>query len=131
MIYALLKAAVLKPRLLAAHLHNYGEFIRSEMQGTVRYWAIKAVAFAVFGIGMLAFLILSGVAAMIGVMQNQYHWILLVVPAVPLGLALVALVVALQRTSGQGISSIKQQFAADMQALHGPVATEAAKNHEH
>lgn len=127
MIYALLKAAVLKPRLLAAHLHNYGEFIRSEMQGTARQWAVKVVAFAVFGIGMLAFLILGGVAVMIGVMQGQYHWILLAVPAVALGLALVALIVALQKTAGQGISNIKQQFAADMQALHGP----AVKNHEH
>lgn len=131
MIYALLKAAVLKPRLLAAHLHNYGEFIRSEMQGTVRQWAVKAVAFAVFGIGMLAFLILSGVAAMIGVLLNQYHWVLLAVPAVPLVVAFVALIVALQKTAGQGMNNIKQQFAADMQALHGPVATKAEKDHEH
>ncbi|MDO4794741.1 MAG: hypothetical protein Q4A28_02210 [Brachymonas sp.] len=127
MIYALLKAAVFKPRLLAAHLHNYGEFIRSEMHGTARQWAVKAVAFAVFGIGMLAFLILGGVAAMIGVMQGQYHWVLLAVPALPLGLALVALLIALRRTAGSGVHNIKQQLAADIQALNGP----AGKNHEH
>lgn len=127
MIYALLKAAVFKPRLLAAHLHNYGEFIRSEMQGTARQWAVKAVAFAVFGIGMLVFLMLSGVALMIGVMQNQYHWILLLVPAVPLALALVALIVALRRTAERGVHNIKQQLAADIQALNGP----AGKDHEH
>ena len=41
MIYALLKALILKPQLLTAHVRNYGEFVRSEMQGAARQWGPK------------------------------------------------------------------------------------------
>ena len=112
MIYALLKALILKPQLLAAHVRNYGEFVRSEMQGTVRQWAITAAAWATFAIGML---------------HGQYHWILIVVPGIPLLLAVAALIVAMRKTEGSSIDTIKQQFAADMQALNGPTV----KDHEH
>ena len=127
MIYALLKALILKPQLLTAHVRNYGEFVRSEMQGTVRQWAITAAAWATFAIGMLVFVLLCGVAAMIGMLHGQYHWILIVVPAIPLLLAVAALIVALRKTEGSSIDTIKQQFAADMQALNGPTV----KDHEH
>lgn len=127
MIYALLKALFFKPRLLAEHVGNYVELIRGEMGGTVRQWLVKVVAWAVFGIGMLVFLVLSGVAAMIGIILGQYHWILLLVPAVPLVCAVIALVIGLRKAETSGISHIKSQFSADMQALSRP----AAKNHEH
>ena len=86
-----------------------------------------AAAWATFAIGMLVFVLLCGVAAMIGMLHGQYHWILIVVPAIPLLLAVAALIVALRKTEGSSIDTIKQQFAADMQALNGPTV----KDHEH
>lgn len=128
MIYALLKALLLKPRLLINHLRNYAELVGCETQAAVRHWTIKAVAWIVFGICMLLFLIMAGSAVMLGVLHGQYHWILLVVPAVPLALACIALIVGLQKSESAPVASIKQQFVADMQALAAPPA---AKDHEH
>ena len=67
MIYALLKALILKPQLLAEHLRNYGELVREEARDTARLWAIKAAALLVCAIGMLVFLTLTGVAVMLGI----------------------------------------------------------------
>lgn len=127
MIYALLKALILKPQLLAEHLRNYGELVREEARDTARLWAIKAAALLVCAIGMLVFLTLTGVAVMLGIMQGRYHWVLVAVPAVPLVLAVVALAIASRKAEKSSVGTIKQQFAADMQALTGP----AVKDHEH
>ena len=128
MIYALLKALLLKPQLLINHLRNYVELVGSEMHVAVRHWAVKAAALVVSGICMLLFLIMAGVAVMVGVMQGHYHWVLVLVPAVPLALAGVALIVGLQKPASAPVATIKQQFVADMQALAAPPA---AKDHEH
>ena len=126
MIYALFKALLLKPELLAAHMRNYGELVRSEMQGTLRQWIVKVVAWIALCVCLLLFLVLAGVAVMIGTMQDRRHWILLLVPSVPLLMAVVALMVALRKTHLSPVCTIRQQFIADVAAFTGP----AAKNHE-
>ena len=128
MIYAFLKALLLKPQLLINHLRNYVELVGSEAQIAARHWVIKVVALVTFGICMLLFLIMAGVAVIVGVMQGQYHWILILVPAIPLALACIALIVGLQKPASAPVASIKQQFVADMQALAAPTA---AKDHEY
>ncbi|MFV0601841.1 MAG: hypothetical protein ACK5NE_08490 [Brachymonas sp.] len=126
MIYALFKALLLKPKLLAAHMRNYGELVRCEMQVTMRHWIVKAVAWLTMGVCLLLFLVLAGVAVMIGALQDQRHWILLLVPSIPLLMAVVALMVALRKTPHSPVRTIRQQFVADVAAFTGP----AAKNHE-
>ena len=74
----------------------------------------------------LLFLVLAGVAVMIGTLQDQHHWILLLVPSIPLLMAVVALMVALRKTHHSPVCTIRQQFIADVAAFTGP----AAKNHE-
>ncbi len=126
MIYALFKALLLKPKLLAAHMRNYGELVRCEMQVTMRHWIVKAVAWLTMGVCLLLFLVLAGVAVMIGALQDQRHWILLLVPSIPLLMAVVALMVALRKTPHSPVRAIRQQFVADVAAFTGP----AAKKHE-
>ena len=126
MIYALFKALLLKPKLLAAHMRNYGELVRCEMQVSMRYWIVKAVAWLALGVCLLLFLVLAGVAVMIGTLQDQHHWILLLVPSIPLLMAVVALMVALRKTHHSSVRTIRQQFVADVAAFTGP----AAKTHE-
>ncbi len=122
MIYALFKALLLKPKLLAAHMRNYGELVRCEMQVTMRHWIVKAVAWLTMGVCLLLFLVLAGVAVMIGALQDQRHWILLLVPSIPLLMAVVALMVALRKTPHSPVRTIRQQFVADVAAFTGPAA---------
>lgn len=122
MIYALFKALLLKPKLLAAHMRNYGELVRCEMQVTMRHWIVKAVAWLTMGVCLLLFLVLAGVAVMIGALQDQRHWILLLVPSIPLLMAVVALMVALRKTPHSPVRAIRQQFVADVAAFTGPAA---------
>ena len=122
MIYALFKALLLKPKLLAAHMRNYGELVRCEMQVTMRHWIVKAVAWLTMGVCLLLFLVLAGVAVMIGALQDQRHWILLLVPSSPLLMAVVALMVALRKTPHSPVRTIRQQFVADVAAFTGPAA---------
>ena len=100
--------------------------VRSEMQVTLRRWIVKVVAWLALCVCLLLFLVLAGVAVMIGTMQDRRHWILLLVPSVPLLMAVVALMVALRKTHLSPVCTIRQQFIADVAAFTGP----AAKNHE-
>jgi len=54
---------------------------------------------------------------MLGVMQGEFHWILVVVPAIALVLSVGAWSVARQRLPAKAFTELKAQLDADAQAL--------------
>jgi uncharacterized membrane protein YqjE len=70
----------------------------------------------VAAVGLLVFLILAGVAAMIGA-TSDYHWALVAVPAVPLVIALVAFLIARKPLPSNAFTELRAQLDADAQAL--------------
>jgi hypothetical protein len=79
--------------------------------------AKRVIAWAVVGVGLLAFVILAGVAAMLGVMHGEFHWVLVVAPGAPLALAVAAWTVARQRLPSKAFTELKAQLDADAQTL--------------
>lgn len=115
-IPSIIKLLLKNPDLLIAHIRNYGALIGGEAQAVWRHLLRNIICLAVMVIALLACLILSGVALMVGLLQGQFHWVLLVVP---LSMALVALVAALlvkRPLLRPAIAVVSTQLAADARA---------------
>jgi flagellar motor component MotA len=79
--------------------------------------AKRAVAWGVAVLSLFVFLVLAGVAVMMGVMQSEFHWVLVVVPAAALVVSLGAWSVARKRLPTKAFMELKAQIDADAQAL--------------
>jgi uncharacterized membrane protein YqjE len=78
--------------------------------------ARRAAAWVAAGVGLLVFLILAGVACMIGA-TSEFHWALVIVPAVPLVIAGIGFVVARKPLPSSAFTELRAQLDADAQAL--------------
>ena len=112
MIHPIFSVLVNKPELLFDHVAGYAALLREETSSVGLQVARRAVAWAVVFVGLVVFLVLLGVAVMLGVMQGQFHWALVAVPGVPLALAGVAWTVARQRLPEQAFTELKAQLDA-------------------
>ncbi len=117
MFYSLLKTLLLQPSLVVTHARNYIELFRYEFTGSVRRLATTFIAWVVCGLFVLLGLLLAGVAVMVGVMQNQFHWVLVLVPGAAFVMAFLALVMATRRVDYSPVDQVKSQFASDVTAL--------------
>lgn len=118
MLHPVLKVAIKRPALIINHLANYLDLFRQESMGVMSNAVRKAIALAVVAAGLCLFLVFSGVAVMLGVMQGQFHWVLVVVPLAPLLMALIALKISTKPVIGNEIEEIRQQFKADLEMLY-------------
>ena len=87
------------------------------MTSTWNLSAKRAIAWAATVVGVLVFLVLAGVAAMLGFMHDRFHWILVVAPGIALVMAVVAWTIARQRLPAKAFTELKAQLDADAQAL--------------
>ena len=76
-------------------------------------------------IALSLFLVFTGVALMIGLVQQQFHWVLLAVPGAMLLIALVAMSMARRPILRPEIGEIKQQLLTDLHMLRS-----AGESHE-
>jgi len=79
--------------------------------------ARRAIAWVVAMLAFVVFLVLAGTAAMLGVMQDEFHWILVALPALALLVCVLAWNVARQRLPAKAFTELKAQIDADTQAL--------------
>lgn len=117
MIHPIFSVLVNKPELLIDHVSGYAALLREETSSVGLQVARRAIAWAVVGVGLLVFLVLLGVAVMLGAVQDRFSWALVIVPAVPLALAAVAWTFARQRLPEKAFTELKAQLDADAQAL--------------
>jgi hypothetical protein len=117
MLHPIFSTLIHRPELVIDHVAGYAALVQEEASSVGGEVARRAIAWAVAVVGLLVFLVLAGVAAMLGVMQGQFHWILAVTPAVPLLLAIGAWNVARKRLPAQAFAELKAQLDADAQAL--------------
>lgn len=117
MIHPLLRLVVTQPHLLADHAGAYADLVGDEAAKTAKAYAIRAAAGVLALVLLLVFLILAGVALMFWAVTPaanlQAPWALIVGPAVPALLAIVAVLVALKETASP-FAELKQQLAADL-----------------
>jgi hypothetical protein len=117
MVHPIFSVLITKPELVLEHVAGYASLMRDEASSVGKEVATRAVAWGVTLFGFLVFLILAGVAAMLGALHEQFHWSLVVVPGIALAIAAAAFLVARKPLPEKAFSELKAQLDADAQAL--------------
>lgn len=117
MIHPIFSVLIHRPELVIDHVAGYAALVQEEASSVGTEVAKRAIAWGVAVVGILVFLILAGVAVMLGVMQGEFHWILVLAPGSALLVSVLAWNVARQRLPAKAFTELKAQLDADAQAL--------------
>jgi uncharacterized membrane protein len=116
MIHPIFSVLITRPELVVDHVAGYAALAQEEASTVGVQVARRAAAWAVVGVGVLVFLVLAGLAFMLAAL-HEFHWALVVVPLVPLGIAVAAFFVARKPMPSQAFTELRAQLDADAQAL--------------
>ena len=116
MLHPIFSVLVSKPELVMEHVAGYAALMREEASTVGLELAKRAVAWGVTLFGFLVFLILSGVAAMLGALHG-FHAMLVIAPAIALAIAVMGFTVARKRLPEKAFTELKAQLDADAEAL--------------
>lgn len=117
MVHPIFSVLVSRPELVVDHVTGYAALVQQEASSVGRQVLRRAVAWGVAAVSFIVFLVLAGVAVMLGVMQGNFHWVLVLTPGVALVLAVAALSAARKPLPAQVFSELRGQLEADAQAL--------------
>jgi hypothetical protein len=117
MVHPIFSVLITKPELVMEHVAGYASLMRDEASSVGKEVAKRVVAWAVTLFSLLVFLILAGVAAMMGAMHSGFHWSLVVVPGIVLAIAVAAFMSARKPLPEKAFTELKAQLDADAQAL--------------
>lgn len=117
MIHPIFSVLISRPELVVDHVAGYAALAREEASTVGTEVAKRAVAWAVTLFSLLTFLILAGVAIMLGAVLGEFHWALVLVPGAALAMAAAAWNVARKRLPEKAFTELKAQLEADAQAL--------------
>ena len=117
MVHPIFSVLITKPGLVMEHVAGYAALMREEASTVGLEVAKRAIAWAVTLFAFLVFLILAGVAVMLGAIEEQFHWAFVLVPAVALAISAAAFTVARKRLPEKAFTELKAQLDADAQAL--------------
>ena len=118
MLHPLFSTVISRPDLLVDHLSGYAELIHEEASEAGAELLQRSLAWAMAALCVAVFFTLAGVALMLGVLLNQFHWVLVAAPALMLVLLVVAVLKAREPLRTSGFAEVKAQVNRDVQALH-------------
>ena len=117
MVHPIFSVLISRPELVVDHVAGYAALVQEEASSVGLEVARRAIAWAVTAMALLVFLVLAGVAVMLGAMHGEFHWALVITPAIALVVAVVAFNIARQRLSAKAFTELRAQLDADAQAL--------------
>lgn len=117
MVHPIFSVLITRPELVMDHVAGYAALAQEEASTVGVQVAKRVIAWGIAVMGLVVFLVLAGVAVMLGAMHGQFHWILVVAPASALLLSIAAWSVARQRLPAKAFTELKAQIDADAQAL--------------
>jgi hypothetical protein len=117
MLHPLFSTIVKRPDLVVDHVSAYVELFQDEATSIGVDIATRAASWVLAVLAGAVFLGLAGVAVMLGFMQNQFHWSLVVVPGLALLLVIAAVVRAIKPWKTERFPELKAQISNDAQAL--------------
>lgn len=117
MLHPLFSTLVKRPDLVVDHIAAYAALFHQEAVSAGTGLLTRAAAWVVAVLTTVVFLGLTGVALMLGLMQNQFHWVLIVVPGVALLLVVIAVLGALKPWQTEQFAELKAQIDSDARAL--------------
>lgn len=116
MVHPIFSVLVSKPELVMDHVAGYAALAREEASTVGGQMARCAIAGGVAAVSFIVFLVLAGVAAMLGALHG-FHWMLLLAPGAALALAVAGFMSARQNLPSRAFSELRSQLDADAQAL--------------
>jgi hypothetical protein len=117
MLHPLFSILVRRPDLVIDHLAAYGALVHEEASDAGSELLQRGLAWGVALLCAGTFLVLAGAAVMLGVLLNQFHWVLVAVPGLMLVLLLVAVGKARRPWPNTRFGNLKEQVERDAQAL--------------
>lgn len=117
MLHPLFSALVHRPDLVADHAAAYATLLQAEAQEAGGHWLARMLAWGGVAAGALLFVIFAGMALMLGLVMERFHWVLLGLPGACLLLTLLAYGRASRPAEGHAFTDLKAQFDEDMRAL--------------
>ncbi|MDB5946888.1 MAG: hypothetical protein JWQ33_1914 [Ramlibacter sp.] len=116
MVHPIFSVLVSRPELVVDHLTGYAALAQQEAATLGKEVLQRAVAWGVAAVSFIVFMVLAGVAVMLGAIDG-FHWVLVLAPAVALVLAIVAMSYARKSLPTQVFTELRGQLEADAQAL--------------
>lgn len=117
MLHPIFSTVLGHPELIIQHLANYAALVKDETGAATRMLMSRVIAGVVAGVSAMLALGLAGVALMLGVLQGQFHWVLVVVPCVALLIAVISGYVAARPSTFNAFEDLRTQLDADVQAM--------------
>jgi hypothetical protein len=117
MVHPIFSVLITKPHLVMEHVAGYAALVRDEASTAGVLVAKRAIAWGVTLISLLLFLILAGVAVMMGALHDQFSWALVLVPGVALTAAIAGFMVARKPLPEKAFAELKAQLDADAEML--------------
>ncbi|MDB5890420.1 MAG: hypothetical protein JWP47_1251 [Polaromonas sp.] len=117
MLHPLISTVIQRPDLVVDHASAYASLFRKEATDASKELLGKAISWGLALVCGLLFVILAAIAVMMGFLHQAFHWSLLVVPAVPLVVAVLAFVNARKPLASDRFTELRAQLDSDAQAL--------------
>ena len=117
LVHPIFSVLISRPELVMDHVAGYAALVQEEASSVGSEVTKRVIAWAVVALSLLVFLVLAGVAIMLGALHGEFHWTLVVVPGAVLVLGVVAFSIARQRLPARAFAELKSQLDADAQAL--------------
>lgn len=117
MVHPIFSVLITKPELVMEHVAGYASLMREEASSVGKEVAGRAVAWGITLFAALVFLILAGVAAMLGALMQQFHWSLVVVPGIALAISVFGFLAARKPLPEKAFTELKRQLDEDARAL--------------
>lgn len=117
MVHPIFSVLITRPELVVDHVAGYAALVQEEASSAGSEMGKRAAAWGAVALGGLLFLIFTGVAVMLGATAGEFHWALVIVPAVPLAVAAAGFAVARKPMAHRPFNELRAQLDADAQAL--------------
>ena len=117
MLHPLFSTLIQRPDLLVEHVSAYSALFHQEATQAGSQLAKRYLAWAIAAICGLVFVLFAGMALMMGMLHNQFHWVLLAMPGAALLLMLIAIAKAKTPLAEARFTELKAQIDSDIQAL--------------
>jgi len=117
MLHPLFSTIVQRPDLVVDHLSAYAALFQEEASEAGSELLARVVAWAVAVVAAAVFLGLAGTAVMLGMLHNQFHWSLVVVPGIALAILAIAMLRARKPLATKRFPELKAQIDSDAHAL--------------
>lgn len=121
MLHPLFSTIVHRPDLVFDHLSAYAALARQEASSAGAEFVVRIVAWVMALVAAMIFLLFTGMAIMLGFINDRFHWALVAVPGTALAVSIIAVFMAKKPLRSEHFPELKAQVESDAQALRAAV----------